>query len=244
MYHCLENQGSVGTTRERFTRLCTVCCWNHCTWWWVGGRGDHTVGGAGPASSPPNSQLPVLTPGCFRGPCLLALLQIPGQEAKICFQGLGRPLTGSALKPERPPACLAPTRLPLLQPQWLLHPGPLHMPSCLPRATLPQTYTLSPFSLFYSHPLSKLAHVPPPTSISAVRSIFCPFAQLQTWKLPLNFSLTPTPNPSARPGLYQDHISNQPLLLVPVHLAGFRLTLVNQPPRPASLYLGDLDLSG
>lgn len=96
MYHCLENQGSVGTTRERFTRLCSVCCWNHCTWWWVGGRGDHTVGGTGPMSSPPYSQLPVLTPGCFRGPCLLALLQIPGQEAKICFQGLGRPLPGSA----------------------------------------------------------------------------------------------------------------------------------------------------
>ena len=118
------------------------------------------------------------------------------------------------------------------------------MPFCLPQATLLQTFTLSPFSLFYSHPLPNLAHVPPPTSISAIRSNFCPFAQLQTWKLPLNFSLPPTPNPSARPGLYQDHISNQPLLLVPVLLAGFSLTLVNQSPRPASLYLGTLIFLG
>lgn len=31
MYHCLENQGSVGTTRERFTRRLRVCCSNQRT---------------------------------------------------------------------------------------------------------------------------------------------------------------------------------------------------------------------
>lgn len=90
---------------------------------------------------------------------------------------------------------------------------------------------LYPFPLFlFSHPLSKLAHVPPPISISAVRSNFCPVLSSDMEAAPEFFSDPHTPNPSARPGLYQDHISNQPLLLVPVHLAGFRLTLVNQPP--------------
>lgn len=31
MYHCLENQGSEGTTRERFTRRLKVCCSNQHT---------------------------------------------------------------------------------------------------------------------------------------------------------------------------------------------------------------------
>lgn len=84
MYHCLGNQGSVGTANERFTRRRSVCCSNHCTW-----RRMRTAGGGWtPTASPPSSQrscphshgleralpLPIFpteshqkAPGCFHG---------------------------------------------------------------------------------------------------------------------------------------------------------------------------------
>lgn len=149
-----------------------------------------------------------------------------------------------SLKPERPPVCLAPTSLPLLQPQWLLHPGPLHMPFCLPRATLPQAFTPTPFSLFYSHPLPKLAHVPPPTPISAIRSIFCPFAQLQTWKLPLNFSLPPYTQPICQIWpLSRPHLQPASSLGTSAP-GGFQIDSWESAPQAILFIPGDLDLSG
>lgn len=62
MYHCLENQGSVGTARERFTRRRRVCCSNHRTW--GGMRAEGGAAPPGPARTPPT----LLTTICLGGP--------------------------------------------------------------------------------------------------------------------------------------------------------------------------------
>lgn len=81
MYHCLENQGSVGTARERFTRRRRVCCSNHRTW--GGMRAEGGAAPPGPARTPPNSPHHYLPGGpswCGTGsgtPCLLGP-HVPG----------------------------------------------------------------------------------------------------------------------------------------------------------------------
>lgn len=65
MYHCLGNQGSVGTTPgPLLERLFTVCCSNHSTW------------AAGAALWVPGSACPQPCPGSLRPPPYLG---VPGE---------------------------------------------------------------------------------------------------------------------------------------------------------------------
>lgn len=149
-----------------------------------------------------------------------------------------------SLRPERPPACLAPTSLPLLQPQWLLHPGPLHMPFCLPRATLPQAFTLTPHFLVL---------LPPPAQTSSC-SPSHPYLSNQVHLLPI----CSAPDMEAAPEFFSAP-NTQPISQIwPLsrpHLqpasslgnsapGGFQIDSCESAPQAILFIPGDLDVSG